>query len=247
MIEFKDIRKSFNGQEIIKGIDLHIEKGETMVLVGGSGTGKSVTLKLMLHLLQPDSGEILIDGESVLSSNKDRLREIRKKFGVLFQSGALLNWMTVYENVALPLYELTDFGDDEIKEKVMRALDSVNLANAPEKYPTEISGGMIKRAALARAIIMEPDILLYDEPTSGLDPIMSRTIDSLIADLNRNLGITSVVVTHDLVSAFKVADRITLLEAGKVVASLTPEEFKKSDNPSVRSFIDAQFDGNLLL
>ncbi len=251
MIEFRNVRKRLGGREILKGISFsnsliflfnsYSFKGETIALVGGSGTGKSVTLKHMVGLLKPDSGDIIIDGLSWLETPSSQVSRIRRKFGVLFQSGALLNWMTVEQNVGLPLYEHTQLGDGEIKERVARALELVGLTGSENKYPSEISGGMKKRAGLARAIILEPEILLYDEPTSGLDPVMSRHVDQLIMDLQRKLQVTSVVVTHDLHSAFTIADRIIMLHRGEVVEIAEPQQFAKSQNPLVREFVDAQF------
>lgn len=240
MIRFENVHKSLSGKPILRGIDLHIRKGETMVLVGGSGTGKSVSLKHMVGLMQPDEGRVLVDGVELDGSNRV-LHEARKKFGVLFQSGALLAWMNVEQNVALPLYEHTNLGDDEIKKQVREKLALVSLEGSEKKFPSEISGGMKKRVALARAIINKPEILLYDEPTSGLDPVMSRHVDDLIIDTQKALKVTSVVVTHDLCSAFKIADRITMLFEGRVAEIATPAEFIKSDNEAVNNFIVAQF------
>ena len=213
-----------------------------MAVVGGSGTGKSVSLKHMVGLMKPDEGRVIIDDQEISAARGTKLEEIRKKFGVLFQSGALLNWMTVEENIALPLYEHTNMGDDEIKELVKEKLEMVQLDGSEKKRPTEISGGMKKRVALARAIITEPEILLYDEPTSGLDPVMSRHVDKLIIDMQKQLKVTSVVVTHDLHSAFSIADRITMLYEGKVAEVSTPSDFVKSDHPFVQEFIKAQFE-----
>lgn len=242
MITFENVHKTLSGKPILRGVDLTIRKGETMAVVGGSGTGKSVSLKHMVGLMKPDEGRVLIDDEEISAAKGTKLEDIRKKFGVLFQSGALLNWMTVEENVALPLYEHTNMGDDEIKELVKEKLEMVQLTGSEKKRPTEISGGMKKRVALARAIITKPQILLYDEPTSGLDPVMSRHVDKLIIDMQKQLKVTSVVVTHDLHSAFSIADRITMLYKGKVAEVSTPSDFVKSDHPFVQEFIKAQFE-----
>ena len=242
MIELKDIRKQFSGKWVLDGISLTIEEGETMVIVGGSGTGKSVTLKHMMGLILPDEGSITVDDIDITNCSKEDYQKAMRKFGVLFQSGALLNWMTVEENIGLPLYEQTKMGDDEIKEKVQETMKLVHLEGSENKYPSEISGGMKKRAALARAIIREPTILLYDEPTSGLDPVMSRKVDELIKDLQEELGVTSVVVTHDLHSAFSIANRITMLDKGKVVETSEPEKFAKSEQEVVKEFVRSQFE-----
>ncbi|MCJ8329486.1 MAG: ABC transporter ATP-binding protein [Lentisphaeria bacterium] len=242
MIRFTNVHKSFGDNVILNGLNIHVPKGETMVLVGGSGTGKSVSLKHMIGLLAPDEGEVLIDGENISTARGKQLESILDKFGVLFQSGALLQWKTVFDNIALPLLEKTDLSDDEIREKVMDALDLVNLDGAENKFPSEISGGMNKRAALARAIITKPQILLYDEPTSGLDPVMSRHVDGMIKDMQEKLGVTSVVITHDLHSAFSIADKVTMLFEGQSVESSHPEEFIKSEHPFVKEFIKSQFE-----
>ena len=243
MLELRGIRKVLGGRTILDGMDLRIERGQTLVIVGSSGVGKSVTLQHMVGLMRPDAGQVLVDGEDIQMARGKDLERIRNKFGMLFQSGALLNWMTVFENVALPLYEKTRLGDDEIEEIVTARLALVGLTEHAYKYPAAISGGMKKRAGLARAIVRNPAIILYDEPTSGLDPVMSRMIDRLIRDLQKQLGVTSVVVTHDLNSAFMVGDKVAMMSGGRVVECLPPAEFVKSKNPEVREFIDAQFAG----
>ncbi len=241
MIELRDVHKSLGGREVLRGVSLEVQRGETVVIVGPSGTGKSVTLQHMVGLLTPDRGEVLVEGLNVHAATGRALEKIRDRFGVLFQSGALINWMTVYDNVALPLYEKTDLGDAEIEQRVSEALALVGLEDAGPKMPAELSGGMRKRAGLARAIIHNPSIVLYDEPTSGLDPVMSRKIDALILDLRARLGVTSVVVTHDLRSAFTVGDRVAMLSGGRIVEIADPESFRRSNNPVIREFVDAQF------
>jgi phospholipid/cholesterol/gamma-HCH transport system ATP-binding protein len=239
LIEFKDVVKKFNGVPVLDGVTFGVEKGEVLCVVGPSGTGKSVTLKHLVRLLTPTSGKVLVDGVDVAACSDSELVKVRDRIGYLFQGGALLAWMTVAENVALPLEECTKLGDREIAVRVRRALRSVELVPAADKYPAEISGGMQKRAGLARAIVRESDIVLYDEPTSGLDPVTSVTINNLIRKLNRELGITSVVVTHDLQGALAIADHILLLKGGKAVECSTPEEFVKSEKPDVREFLAA--------
>ena len=224
IIEFKNVRKAFDGKTVLDGVSFAIGKGEVFVVLGPSGTGKSVCLKHIVGLLEPDTGEV--------SVKTDRI-------GYLFQSGALLAWMTVAENVALPLEETTDLPDDEIDRRVAAALEAVGLADAADKYPAEISGGMQKRAGLARSIVREADVVLYDEPTSGLDPVTAVTIHRLIVDLNRRKGITSVVVTHDIASALKIADRILLLKDGRAVLCAAPKDFVKADIPEVTEFVSA--------
>ena len=224
MIEFRNVVKRFGEAAVLDGLTFDVEKGEILAVVGPSGTGKSVTLKHVVGLLEPDAGEV--------SVATDRI-------GYLFQSGALLAWKTVWENVALPLVETTRLKADEIERRVAAALAAVGLADDAAKYPAEISGGMQKRAGLARAIVCEAEVILYDEPTSGLDPVTSAQITRLIRDVNRTRGVTSVVVTHDLGSAFRIASRILLVKDGRAVVCLTPDEFRRSENPEARAFLAA--------
>jgi phospholipid/cholesterol/gamma-HCH transport system ATP-binding protein len=236
-IEFQNVWKMLGGREILRGLSFGIRRGETFIVLGLSGTGKSVTIKHMIGLFNPDYGRVLINGIDNSKLTVPEQRESKKQFGYLFQSGALLNWMTIAENVALPLKELTSLPPAEIDKKVQEKLELVNLGEHGHKYPSEISGGMKKRAGLARAIVREPEIVLYDEPTSGLDPVMSREVDRLIVKLQRELGITSVVVTHDMASAYYCADRIGMLHEGHMLQIGTPEEIQNSDEPIVRSFV----------
>lgn len=241
MILLDDVHKTLGSRAILDGLTLGVKEGETMVIIGSSGTGKSVTLKHMVGLMPPDEGRVVIDGEDITHKRGRHLDACRSKFGMLFQSGALIAWMTVEENIALPLYEHTKLGDQEIADKVQEVLAMVQLEGAEQKRPAQISGGMKKRAALARAIIAQPKILLYDEPTSGLDPVMSRNVDDLIMDMQKRLGVTSVVVTHDLHSAFTIGDRVAMLYEGKVIECSPPADFVKSEHPFVKAFIEAQF------
>ena len=239
LIEFKDVVKQFDGVPVLDGVTFAVEKGEVLCVVGPSGTGKSVTLKHLVRLLTPTSGSVLVDGIDVATCSDAELVKLRGRIGYLFQGGALLAWMTVAENVALPLRERTRLADGEVESRVAEALGAVELLDAADRYPAEISGGMQKRAGLARAIVRDSDIVLYDEPTSGLDPVTSVTINNLIRKLNRELGITSVVVTHDLQGALAIADHILLLKGGKVVECSTPADFVNSQNPDVREFLAA--------
>ena len=223
-IEFKNVYKSFGGAKVLDGVSFAVEKGEIFSIVGPSGTGKSVTLKHIVGLLSPDDGEIEVKSD---------------KIGYLFQGGALMAWLTVAENVALPLVETTSLSREKIDAKVEAALSAVGLSDAADKYPSEISGGMQKRAGLARAIVRESDIVLYDEPTSGLDPVTAESINRLIVRLNRERGVTSVVVTHDLASALKMSARVMLIKDGKVIECAPPQAFQKSTNSAVMSFIAA--------
>ncbi|MGA0368198.1 MAG: ABC transporter ATP-binding protein, partial [Kiritimatiellia bacterium] len=240
MIEFRDVKKEFSGKPVLRGMNLHVARGETISLVGTSGAGKSVTLKHMVRLLEATSGEILIDGENILDKQGEDLSRMREKFGYLFQGAALLQWMTVFENVALPLRENSTLSDEVIEQKVTAVLEKVGMTDAAQKLPANISGGMQKRAGLARAVVTEPLILLYDEPTSGLDPVTSRTIDELIHDLQKDLGVTSVVVTHDMISALTISDRIAMLHQGQVSEVSPPAEFLHSKNEVLRKFLDSQ-------
>ena len=224
MIEFRNVVKRFGEAAVLDGLTFDVEKGEILAVVGPSGTGKSGTLKHIVGLLEPDAGEVTVATDRI---------------GYLFQSGALLAWKTVWENVALPLVETTRLKAGEIDRCVAAALAAVGLADDAAKYPAEISGGMQKRAGLARAIVCEAEVILYDGPTSGLDPVTSAQITRLIRDVNRTRGVTSVVVTHDLGSAFRIASRILLVKDGRAIVCLTPDEFRRSENPEARAFLAA--------
>jgi len=241
MIRFENITKVLGGKTVLDNISFEVAAGETFVIVGLSGAGKSVTLKHMIRLMQPDSGNVLIDGEAIDDLGRTALQAVRTKFGVLFQSAALLQWMSVKDNVALPLREHTKMGEGEIEQIVAEKLRLLNLSDAGDKFPAELSGGMQKRVGLARAIIMNPKMVLYDEPTSGLDPVTARRIDNLIVDMRKELGITSVVVTHDLHSALAIGSRIMMLHQGKIVENAPPEEFIHSRDETVRSFLESQY------
>jgi phospholipid/cholesterol/gamma-HCH transport system ATP-binding protein len=223
-IVFDNVVKSFGDVKVLDGVSFSVETGEILSIVGPSGTGKSVTLKHIVGLIEPDSGNVTV--------RSDRI-------GYLFQSGALMAWLTVAENVALPLVETTSLSGEEIDRRVAAALSAVGLSDAADKYPEEISGGMKKRAGLACSIVRETGVVLYDEPTSGLDPVTAASINRLIVRLNRERGVTSVVVTHDLKSAMAMSSRVLLLKGGKVLECATPEEFAKSTNPDVIGFIAA--------
>jgi phospholipid/cholesterol/gamma-HCH transport system ATP-binding protein len=241
MIRFEKVTKTLGGRPVLDGIELDIQQGETFVIVGPSGTGKSVTLKHMVRLLTPDAGRVWVGDDLVSESYGPALEKIRDRFGVLFQGGALLEWLTVKENVALPLREKTRLTEDEIQAQVMAKLQLVGLERDGEKQPSEISGGMRKRAGLARAIVRNPEIILYDEPTSGLDPVSSRMIDSLINNMRSELKVTSVVVSHDLHSALSIGTRIAMLESGHIVELAPPAEFIASANPDVQRFLASQY------
>jgi phospholipid/cholesterol/gamma-HCH transport system ATP-binding protein len=241
MISFEHVTKTLGGRNVLRDLSFTIEKGETFVIVGPSGVGKSVTLKHMVRLMMPDEGRVLFDGRDTAEADARGMEAIRERFGYLFQGGALLEWLTVRENVALPLRERTRMGGVEIGERVGRMLELVGLEKDGEKRPSEISGGMRKRAGLARAMIREPEIILYDEPTSGLDPVSSRNIDSLIRDLRARMKVTGVVVTHDLHSALSIGTRIAMLHGGRFVEVADPAGFISSGEDEVRKFLDSQF------
>jgi phospholipid/cholesterol/gamma-HCH transport system ATP-binding protein len=241
MIRLEHVTKILGERRVLDGVDLEVRDGETLVIVGPSGTGKSVTLKHMVRLMTPDEGRVLVGDEVISEAAGDNLERIRENFGVLFQGGALLEWLNVGENVALPLREKTKLTEDEIEARVREKLKLVGLEADIEKYPSEISGGMRKRVGLARAIVRDPKIILYDEPTSGLDPVSSRTIDKLIESLRHELGVTSVVVTHDLHSALSIGSRIAMLYNGKICELAEPAGFIQSENEEVRAFMEAQF------
>ena len=243
MIRIKNLQKSFNGKPVLRDVNLEIQDGECLTIIGRSGCGKSVLLKHITGLIEPNTGTVEIDGEVITGMSYRDLAGIRKKFGILFQNSALFDSMSVEENIALPLIEHSDYSQEEIDKKVAEALDWVGLPNSQELSPSELSGGMKKRVGLARALVYRPEYMLYDEPTTGLDPIMADTINQLIIDLNERLSVTSIIVTHDMVSAYKVSDRIVMLHYGQIIFSGTPEETKNTDNPTVRQFIEGSAEG----
>ncbi|RTZ89886.1 MAG: ABC transporter ATP-binding protein [Planctomycetota bacterium] len=244
MIELKDVHKQLGGRMILDGLSLTVEEGETLVILGRSGTGKSVTLRHVIGLLTPDHGEIEVLGEEISHHKPEILRKVRRRIGYLFQDGALLNWLNLADNIGLPLRERRAHSEEEIQQRIAEVLSEVELDGHATKLPSEISGGMRKRAGLARALVCQPEIMLYDEPTSGLDPISSTVINGLIMKL-KEMGITQMVVTHDMKSAFEVADRIALLHGGKVHALGTAEEFRGSSDPAVQQFIHGNVEGPL--
>ena len=243
MIEIKELHKSFRGNKVLSGVNLTIEKGETIVIIGRSGCGKSVLLKHIIGLLRPDKGEIFINGEDITKYKNDKLYQMRQRFGMLFQGAALFDSMTVAENVGLGLREHTDLLNDEVSKRVTEKLKLVGLSQVEQLKPAELSGGMKKRVGLARAIAMDPEFILYDEPTTGLDPIMADVINDLVIRMRDVLKVTSIAVTHDMVSAYKIADRIAMLFDGKIIFEGTPEKTKNTDNPIVRQFIEGKGEG----
>jgi phospholipid/cholesterol/gamma-HCH transport system ATP-binding protein len=237
MITIKNVYKNFNNKKVLEDINLEIQPGEIMVIMGPSGCGKSTLLRLLIGLLKPTNGEILVDGQEIGRMSEDELNEVRKKMGMVFQYSALFDFLSVGENVAFGLRQHTDMTDEDIIKTVSRRLKMVGLADYENVMPSELSGGMKKRVSLARAIAVNPSIVLYDEPTAGLDPIMASVIDRLIASCRARLDITSVVVTHHMDSAFKIADRMAMINEGKIIEVGTPEQIKNSTNPIVQQFI----------
>ncbi len=237
MIEIINVHKSFGSLAVLRGASLTVEKGESMTVIGGSGSGKSVLLKHVIGLLYPDRGKIIIDGEVLNDLDERGLNEVRKKFGMLFQGAALFDSLTVWENVGFGLKQHTKLSDKEIRAIATEKLALVDLRNVEDKMPSDLSGGMKKRVGLARAIAMDPAIILYDEPTTGLDPITADAINDLIVDLRKKLGVTSVAITHDMHSAYKISDRIAMLYKGQILEVGTPEEIKNTANPIVHQFI----------
>lgn len=245
MIEIRNLQKSFNGKAVLRGVDLDIPEGETQIIIGRSGCGKSVLLKHIIGLIKPDGGQIFVDGEEVTSLSSRELYRMRRKFGMLFQGAALFDSMTVEENVALGVREHRMFDEPEIQRRVAEKLELVGLPNTQQMKPAELSGGMKKRVGLARALMMDPEFVLFDEPTTGLDPITSDAINDLIIDCTNKLGVTSIVVTHDMTSAYKVGHRFSMLHEGQVIFTGTPEEVRNTTHPIVRQFIEGRAEGPL--
>ncbi|HYV17274.1 MAG TPA: ABC transporter ATP-binding protein [Conexibacter sp.] len=244
-IEFNEVHKAFGRNRVLRGLNLGIPEGKISMILGPSGTGKSVCIKHMVGLLYPDSGDILVHGESVPGMADERLFEMRKKFGVLFQDGALFGSMNLYDNVAFPLRQHTDKGEDEILAIVDRRLQEVGLGDSGEKMPNELSGGMRKRAGFARALVLDPEIVLFDEPDSGLDPVRTALLCELIKEVHQENGGTYVVITHDIMSARRVAEFIAVLWRGRIVESGPAQELFESGNPFVRQFLTGESDGPL--
>lgn len=243
IISIRKLSKQFQGQPVLRGLDLDIGHGETLVVMGRSGCGKSVLLKHITGLIKPDSGEIFFEDEDITRFSRKKLFQMRMHFGMLFQSSALFDSMSVGENVGLPLRKHTAMSEDEIREIVSGKLRLVGLEGIQDKYPAELSGGMKKRVGLARAVVMDPQVVLYDEPTTGLDPIMSDVINNLIRDLQQELDITSVVVTHDIGSAYKVADHLAMMYDGKIIFEGTPDEVRDTGDDHVRQFVEGRAEG----
>ena len=246
MIRIVDLHKSFGSNKVLRGVNLEIRRGETMVIIGQSGSGKSVLIKHLIGLIKPDSGEIYIDGIEITRLKEEKLHEVTRKFGMLFQGSALFDSMTVAQNVSFGLERYTDYSSEEIRELVKESLAKVGLRGVEDLMPHELSGGMRKRVGLARAIAYKPEIILYDEPSIGIDPIRADAINDLINRMKEELEVTSVVITHDMTSSYKVADRIAMLYEGKIVEVGTPEEIRNSKNQVVQQFIHGRATGPIV-
>jgi len=238
-----NLHKSFKRNYVLRGVDLEVRQGESMVVIGGSGSGKTVLIKCIIGLIRPDEGEIYVDGTEITSLNEGKMNEVRKKFGMLFQGGALFDSLKVWENVGFGLRQHTQLNDKEIRKIASEKLLLVGLRDVEDLMPAELSGGMKKRVSLARAIAMEPEILLYDEPTTGIDPIMADAINGLIVQMREKLKVTSVAITHDIRSAYKIADRIAMLYQGRIIEVGTPDEVKNSPSLIVQQFIQGKSEG----
>jgi phospholipid/cholesterol/gamma-HCH transport system ATP-binding protein len=236
MIEIRELYKSFNGQEVLRGVSLRIERGEVLALIGMSGFGKSVLLKHIIGLMKPDRGQVLIDQQNIFQLKGKSLEQMRTRFGFLFQGGALFDSLTVFENVAFLLREKTAMKEAEIKARVLFELEQVGMLGAQDKNPAELSGGMKKRVALARALVMDPEIMLFDEPTTGLDPVTSSLIQRFIRECHERLKFTGIIVTHEIPKIFEIVDRVALLNQGKIAEVGTPDQILESTHPAVAQF-----------
>lgn len=243
MIKLTNVHKSFGPQTVLNGLDLTIPGGQITAIIGPSGEGKSVLIKHMIGLLQPDSGEIIVDGESIVGLRGANLNKVREKFGMLFQGAALFDSMNVFENVAFPLQEKTKLSKSEIHTRVLEALEDVGLKNVEQKFTDELSGGMKKRVGLARALLLNPKIILFDEPTTGLDPIIKRAIHQLIKETHAKFGFTAVIVSHEIPEIFDIAQNVAMLYKGKILQFGTADDIKNSSHPVVSQFISGSLDG----
>ena len=237
-IRYVDVHKSFGGKAVLRGVSLDVGRGETVVILGGSGSGKSVLLRHTIGLHRPDAGRVFVDGVDTTELDEEAMQEVRMKVGMLFQAGALFDSMTVYDNIAFPLVEHTDWSEDRVSNRVDEVLGLVELEGVRDLMPADLSGGMRKRVALARSISLSPQAILYDEPTTGLDPVTASAINRLIRSLQSRLGITSIVVTHDIQSAFTVADRVAFLQEGRIAFQGTVSEARASSQPALREFLN---------
>jgi phospholipid/cholesterol/gamma-HCH transport system ATP-binding protein len=245
MISVIDLHKSFGEQPVLRGVNLELEKGKITTIIGGSGSGKTVLLKHLNALLLPDHGSVLVDGIDITKLGESALNDVRQKFGVLFQGAALLDSMTIFDNVAFPLREKTRLTEAQIARRVEERLDQVELSGMGYKFPAQVSGGMKKRAGLARALVMEPEIILFDEPTTGLDPLLGKSIHNLIRKMHAAFGFTGVIVSHDIPEVFRISDSVALLANGVIAEEGLTDEFVRSSNPMVRQFVQGDTEGPL--
>jgi len=243
MIVLKGVRKSFGSQLVLDELNLEVASGQITAIIGPSGEGKSVLLKHMIGLLRPDAGSVQVDGEEISGMGRGEMNRVRQKFGMLFQNAALFDSLTVFENVAFPLQEKTRLSDPEIAQRVRDALSHVGLTGVEAKYPDELSGGMKKRVGLARALLMDPRIILFDEPTTGLDPVICRAIHQMIRSTHAKFGYTAVVISHEIPAVFEISDRVAVLFRGKIIEVGTPQEIQRSEHPVVRQFITGSLEG----
>lgn len=243
MIRIVDLHKGFGGTKVLQGVNLDVEKGETLVIMGQSGSGKSILIKHLIGIITPDRGEIYVDGVEITSLSEDERYKVRRKFAMLFQGAALFDSLTVLQNVSFGLERYTDHTHQMIEQMARQALHRVGLRGVENLMPFELSGGMRKRVGLARAIAYKPEIILYDEPSTGIDPIRADAINDLIIQMKNDMKVTSIVITHDMVSTYKVADRVAMLYQGKIIAAESPEEIRDSNNPIIQQFITGAAEG----
>lgn len=243
MIKVEDLHKSFGGPKVFRGLSFQVATGEIVALIGRSGDGKSVLLKHVAGLIKPDQGHVFIDDTDICCLRGKRLEEMRSRFGFVFQSGALFDSLTVFENIAFPLREKSELSDQEIREKVLSALEQVGLTEAENRYPAQISGGMTKRTALARALVRNPEIMLFDEPTTGLDPIIGHAILNLLDSCHKRFGFTGILVTHEIPKVFEIVQKVAFLYEGRILTVGSPEEMLSSKDPIVQQFITGSIEG----
>jgi len=243
MIQVIDVHRSFGSQQVLRGINLRVQKGEILAIIGRSGSGKTVLLRLIIGLVRPNRGQILIEGTDITQLSGRRLDRVRERFGMLFQGGALFDSMTVFDNVAFPLREKTDLPSSEVAAQVQKMLENVGLGEMGYKFPAELSGGMKKRTALARALVTNPSSILFDEPTTGLDPILVHAIHQLIQETHDTFGYTAVIVSHEIPEVFEIATRVAVIHEGRIIAEATPEMILKSPDPFIQQFISGSLEG----
>ena len=243
MIQVIDVHRSFGSQQVLRGINLRVQKGEILAIIGRSGSGKTVLLRLIIGLVRPNRGQILIEGTDITQLSGRRLDRVRERFGMLFQGGALFDSMTVFDNVAFPLREKTDLPPSEIAAQVQKMLENVGLSEMGYKFPAELSGGMKKRTALARALVTNPSSILFDEPTTGLDPILVHAIHQLMQETHDTFGYTAVIVSHEIPEVFEIATRVAVIHEGRIIAEATPEMLLKSPDPFIQQFISGSLEG----